>query len=108
MKNRTALVKAALGQREGEGNARIYFCQVRFLWRLARSCLRRLCLLIFAFRLFFSEPIYLVLVRLIYHFVKRILNDSLGAGGLQLRDQFPDNLLVNDCLDGDPARQAEV
>lgn len=34
-----------------------YFCQVRFLWRLARSFLRRLCLLIFAFRRFFSDPI---------------------------------------------------
>jgi hypothetical protein len=34
-----------------------YFCQVRFLWRLARSFFRRLCLLIFAFRRFFSEPI---------------------------------------------------
>ena len=33
-----------------------YFCQVRFLWRLARSFLRRLCLLIFAFRRFFNEP----------------------------------------------------
>src|SRR5947208_3139847 len=38
-------------------NAR-YFCQVRFLWRLARSCLRRLCLLILDFRRFFNEPIY--------------------------------------------------
>ena len=34
-----------------------YFCQVRFLWRLARSFLRRLCLLIFALRRFFSDPI---------------------------------------------------
>jgi hypothetical protein len=34
-----------------------YFCQVRFLWRCARSFLRRLCLLIFAFRRFFNEPI---------------------------------------------------
>ena len=34
-----------------------YFCQVRFLWRFARSFLRRLCLLIFDFRRFFSEPI---------------------------------------------------
>jgi hypothetical protein len=37
--------------------AEAYFCQVRFLCRLARSCLRRLCLLIFALRRFFSEPI---------------------------------------------------
>jgi hypothetical protein len=34
-----------------------YFCQVRFLWRCARSFLRRLCLLILALRLFFNEPI---------------------------------------------------
>jgi hypothetical protein len=34
-----------------------YFCQVRFLWRLVRSFFRRLCLLIFAFRRFFNEPI---------------------------------------------------
>jgi hypothetical protein len=36
---------------------RRYFCQVRFLWRLARSCLRRLCLFIFDLRRFFSDPI---------------------------------------------------
>ena len=35
-----------------------YFCQVRFLWRLARDFFLRLCLLIFAFRRFFSEPMY--------------------------------------------------
>ena len=34
-----------------------YFCQVRFLWRLARSFLRRLCLLILLFRRFFNDPI---------------------------------------------------
>jgi len=34
-----------------------YFCQVRFLWRWARSFLRRLCLLILAFRRFLSDPI---------------------------------------------------
>ena len=34
-----------------------HFCQVRFLCRLARSFLRRLCLLILAFRRFLSEPI---------------------------------------------------
>lgn len=44
---------------------RAYFCQVRFLWRFARNCLRRLCLLIFAFRRFFNEPIF----RSIYDFV---------------------------------------
>jgi hypothetical protein len=33
---------------------------VRFLWRWARSFLRRLCLLIFALRRFFSEPIEFV------------------------------------------------
>lgn len=30
---------------------------MRFLWRFARSFLRRLCLLIFDFRRFFNEPI---------------------------------------------------
>lgn len=34
-----------------------YFCQVRFLWRLARSFFRRLCLLIFDLRRFFNDPI---------------------------------------------------
>lgn len=43
-------------QAENE-NGRDYFCQVRFLWRFSRSFLRRLCLLIFAFRRFFNEPI---------------------------------------------------
>src|SRR5580704_14675284 len=37
-----------------------YFCQVRFLWRLARSFLRRLCLLILLLRRFFSDPIMCV------------------------------------------------
>jgi len=41
----------------GNADPPYYFCQVRFLWRLARSFLRRLCLLIFAFRRFFNEPI---------------------------------------------------
>ena len=45
---------------DGERADRGYFCQVRFLWRLARSALRRLCLLIFALRRFFSEPIGLL------------------------------------------------
>src|SRR6059036_3584792 len=39
-----------------------YCCQVRFLWRCSRSFLRRLCLLILAFRRFFSEPIIWLLV----------------------------------------------
>ncbi len=39
-----------------------YFCQVRFLWRLARIFLRRLCLLIFDLRRFFSEPIFVRLL----------------------------------------------
>ena len=43
-----------LGTMEQPGG---YFCQVRFLCRLARSCLRRLCLLILLFRRFFNEPI---------------------------------------------------
>ncbi len=48
---RTASVSMA------DENGRDYFCQVRFLWRLSRSFFRRLCLLIFAFRRFFREPI---------------------------------------------------
>ena len=64
-----------------------YFCQVRFLWRLARSFLRRLCLLIFALRRFFSEPIDLMSgPRSIYDLVQRILNDSFSPGSLELRD----------------------
>jgi hypothetical protein len=35
----------------------LYFCQVRFLWRLARIFFRRLCLLILALRRFFNDPI---------------------------------------------------
>ena len=30
---------------------------LRFLWRLAREALRRLCLLIFVLRRFFNDPI---------------------------------------------------
>src|SRR5262249_10284066 len=41
----------------GQSKRDAYFCQVRFLWRCARSFFRRLCLLILAFRRFFSEPI---------------------------------------------------
>ena len=44
-------------RRHSEKQSADYFCQVRFLWRFARSFLRRLCLLIFALRRFFSEPI---------------------------------------------------
>jgi hypothetical protein len=50
--------RVALNEIEVE-EAEAYFCQVRFLCRLARSCLRRLCLLIFALRRFFSEPIWI-------------------------------------------------
>ena len=46
-----------------------YFCHVRFLWRLARDFFLRLCLLIFAFRRFFSEPMY-VLYPLFFFSVK--------------------------------------
>src|SRR5437870_98548 len=53
------------GRRSG-GLPIAYFCQVRFLWRLARSCLRLLCLLILAFRRFFSEPILIFLPALQY------------------------------------------
>ncbi len=85
-----------------------YFCQVRFLWRLARSCLRRLCLLIFAFRLFFKDPIKLVSNgrRSIYNFVERILNDSLCARRLELRNQLAHDVFVNDRFHCHPARQA--
>jgi hypothetical protein len=46
-----------------------YFCHVRFLWRLARSCLRRLCLLIFDLRRFFSEPISSVVRSSVNYFI---------------------------------------
>jgi hypothetical protein len=58
---------------------------VRFLWRWARSFLRRLCLLIFALRRFFSEPIRFS-IRSIHHFVQGILDDPFGPGGLELGD----------------------
>jgi hypothetical protein len=48
--------RRADGITEATGRAG-YFCQVRFLWRLARNCFLRLCLLIFALRRFFSDPI---------------------------------------------------
>ena len=35
---------------------------LRFLWRLAREALRRLCLLIFVLRRFFNDPIGFVSV----------------------------------------------
>ena len=89
-----------------------------------RSFLRRLCLLIFALRRFFSEPItdfyfnfdftpgffrdyavncQMVNRKLINHFVERILDDALGAGSLERRDQFPDDMFVNDRLHCNPA-----
>ena len=71
------------------GGASPYFCQVRFLCRLARNCFRRLCLLIFALRRFFSEPIRffnLSFCLSVNYFVQRILNDSFSPGGLELRD----------------------
>src|ERR1700683_5430868 len=42
---------------KAQGPRPAYFCQVRFLWRLARSFLRRLCLLILLLRRFFNDPI---------------------------------------------------
>src|SRR5882724_2552004 len=83
-----------------------YCCQVRFLWRCKRSFLRRLCLLILAFRRFFNEPIIWLL--LIHDFVQRIFNDPFRAGGLQLRDQLADHMFVNDCFHRHPARLAQL
>ena len=70
--NRTqpaAELRPAMIRRHGRKQSADYFCQVRFLWRLARSFLRRLCLLIFALRRFFSEPIGFFGARSIYDFV---------------------------------------
>src|SRR5258705_12549244 len=56
---RRPAIRAQVGAKQRVDDLRspgAYFCQVRFLWRLARSFLRRLCLLIFAFRRFFNEP----------------------------------------------------
>ena len=84
-----------------------YFCQVRFLWRFARSFLLRLCLLIFALRRFLSEPIGFR-ERSIYDFIQRIFNDSFGPGSLELRNQFTDDVFINDRLHGHPALLAEA
>jgi hypothetical protein len=46
-----------LGNPKGPRLPPAYFCQVRFLWRLARSFLRRLCLFILLLRRFFNDPI---------------------------------------------------
>jgi len=40
-----------------------YFCQVRFLWRLARSFLRRLCLLIWLCGVFLVIPYFISYMR---------------------------------------------
>ena len=53
----STLYRVEFAENDVKSPARDYFCQVRFLWRWARSFLRRLCLFIFAFRRFFSEPI---------------------------------------------------
>ena len=92
-----------------------YFCQVRFLWRLARDFFLRLCLLIFAFRRFFSEPMYVLfplflsqLNKLMDNLVERILNDALCPGGLERRDDFPGDNLLDDGLDRHPAAAAQA
>ena len=43
-------------RRRRTGAALVYFCQVRFLWRLAFKRFRRLCLFIFKRRFFFRLP----------------------------------------------------
>ena len=42
------------------------------------------------------------------HLVQRIFNDAFRAGGLELRNQFAHDLLVNDRLHGDPAFEAQI
>jgi hypothetical protein len=55
---------AARTTRNAAFHPQAYACQVRFLWRFKRSFLRRLCLLIFAFRRFLIDPIILILCSL--------------------------------------------
>ena len=94
-----------------------YFCQVRFLWRFARSCLRRLCLLIFALRRFLIEPIVFLFAnsnpdcasnRLIYDFVQWIFDDAFRARRFQLRNQLADHVFIDDGFHGHPALLAEA
>ncbi len=77
-----------------------YFCQVRFLWRLARNFFLRLCLLILLLRRFLSEPIFCFSV---YDFVQWIFNNSFRARSLELRNQFANHSFVDDCFDCNPA-----
>lgn len=56
------MARAAPKMPLGTAVAGDYFCQVRFLCRFWRSFFRRLCLLIFDLRRFFSDPILLVFV----------------------------------------------
>ena len=63
------LMVGGFTRNSGSASLAGYFCQVRFLWRLARDFFLRLCLLIFAFRRFFSEPMY-VLFPLFFFSVK--------------------------------------
>ena len=44
----------------------------------------------------------------INHFVQRIFGDPFRAGFLESRNQFADNVFVNDRLDRHPAELAEV
>ena len=45
---------------------------------------------------------------LVNDFIERILNNSFGPCGLELGNQFPNYMLVDDCLDGDPSWQTKV
>src|SRR6266567_4306860 len=64
-----------------------YCCQVRFLWRCSRSFLRRLCLLIFAFRRFFNEPIIIFCFRLVLRWRIRMAQANGSASAfVTLRD----------------------
>jgi hypothetical protein len=89
-------------------NRGAYFCHVRFLCRCWRSFLRRLCLLIFALRRFFSEPIGFFSARSIYDLVERVFNNSFGAGRFELGDQLAHDVLVDDRFHRHPAGLAEV
>ena len=58
----------------------------------------------------FTPEAYLICreIQSVNHLVQRILDDAFRAGGLQLRDQFAHDVLVNDRLHRHPAFLAQV
>ena len=73
----------------------------------------RLCLLIFVFLRFFSDPMVVcspVFLRRLLRddFVQRVFHDAFGTERFEPGDNLPHDGFRNDCLDGDPVLRSKL